>query len=195
MENAGFSFADIHSEYRPKLLRYLSRLVGPNDAEDLCQDVFVKLHAGLQDFRGEASLSTWIYRIATNAALDRLRASSAAEAAGPKSTNEILDLAADDMERSIEASLIRSEMNECIGAFVESLPESYRIVLALSHLQGFKNREIAEVLGLSLDAVKIRLHRARQELKDRLQKKCELYRTEGDELGCDQKPATGSSSG
>lgn len=189
MVDAGLSFADIHSEFRPKLLRYLSRLVGPNDAEDLCQDVFVKLHAGLKDFRGEASLSTWIYRIATNAALDRLRARSAAEAAGQTSTNKMLDLAADDTERSTEASFIRDEMNECIGAFVDALPENYRIVLALSHFKEFKNREIAEALGLSLDAVKIRLHRARQELKSRLGAGCNLYRTEGDGPGCDRKAA------
>ncbi len=186
MVGAGSSFTDIYSEFRPKLLRYLRRLVGPNDAEDLCQDVFVKVHAALKDFRGEASLSTWIYRIATNTALDRMRARSVAEASA-QAGDEMVDVVVDDMESSAETVIIRGEMNTCIGAFVDALPESYRVVLALSDLEGLKNREIAKTLGLSLDTIKIRLHRARRVLRQRLQSGCDLYRTEASGLGCDRK--------
>lgn len=182
---AEIGFAEIHAEYRPKLLRYLGRIVGPDDAEDLCQDVFAKVHANLKDFRGEASLSTWIYRIATNTAIDRLRARSVLDLAAQ--ADDEIDLAADDAGCSAEASIIRGEMNACIGTFVDALPDSYRLVLALSELEGLKNREIADTLGLSLDTVKIRLHRARRELKQRFESGCEFYRTPSDELGCDRK--------
>ena len=76
MKGGESRFQEIHDIYRPKILRYLSRLVGEHDAEDLTQEVFVKVSRALDTFRGEAQLSTWIYRIATNTALDRLRTPS-----------------------------------------------------------------------------------------------------------------------
>ena len=177
-------FDAIHAEFRPKIMRYLTGLVGPDEAEDICQNVFLKIHAGLKDFRGEASLSTWIYRIATNAALDRLRARSFGQSAHVASEAEA---PGDASHESTESSFIRSEMNKCIKTYVDGLPESHRAVLALSDLEGFKNQEIAEILGLSVDAVKIRLHRARRELKKRFEAGCDFYRTEDNELACDHK--------
>jgi len=163
----------------------------------------LKVHAGLKDFRGEASLSTWIYRIATNAAIDRLRNRSfgqtarvASDAEAPSDvSNEsaVTDLAGNTHQPSAESSFIRSEMNECIKTYVDDLPESYRTVLALSDLEGFKNREIAEILDLSVDTVKIRLHRARHELKKRFEVGCDFYRTEDNELACDHKAPAGPS--
>ncbi len=63
----------LYDEFQPKIRRYLSRLVGTTKADDLTQEVFVKVTQALTAFRGESTLSTWIYRIATNTALDRLR--------------------------------------------------------------------------------------------------------------------------
>lgn len=201
MSDAISGFDAIYAEFRPKVLRYLKGLVGPDEAEDISQNVFLKVHAGLKDFRGEASLSTWIYRIATNAALDRLRnrsfgqtahVASDAEAPGDASrASAVTDLVGDTLEPSAESSLMRRETNECIATFVDALPEIYRTVLALRDLDGFKNREIAEILGLSVDAVKIRLHRARRELKKRFEAECDLYRTEANELACDMKAPHG----
>lgn len=69
-------FQNIYTTYQPKVLRHMQRMVGECEAEDLTQEVFVKVNQGLKSFRGEAQLSTWIYRIATNTALDRLRSPS-----------------------------------------------------------------------------------------------------------------------
>lgn len=63
----------IYEEYYPKILRYLIRFLGPNEAEDATQEVFIKINTNLDSFRGESKLSTWIYRIATNTAIDRKR--------------------------------------------------------------------------------------------------------------------------
>ncbi len=71
-----YEFNRIYEEYHAKLFRYLARFVGEDDAEDLTQEVFVKIHKALDNFRGESKLSTWIYRIATNTATDRLRSPS-----------------------------------------------------------------------------------------------------------------------
>ena len=203
MSDAIPNFAAIYEDFQPKVLRYLKGLVGPDEAEDISQNVFLKVHAGLKDFRGEASLSTWVYRIATNAALDRLRSRSFREAAQVASgaaapgdaadAGAVADVAGNTAEPSAESLFMRREANECIANFVDALPENYRTVLAMSDLDGLKNREIADILGLSVDAIKIRLHRARRDLKKRFDAECDLYRTEANELTCDHK-APGSSS-
>jgi RNA polymerase sigma-70 factor (ECF subfamily) len=73
-QNPGFQ--DIYNTYYPKLVRYLTGLVGEADAEDLTQEAMVKINNGLEQFRGESSISTWIYRIATNVARDRFRSAA-----------------------------------------------------------------------------------------------------------------------
>jgi RNA polymerase sigma-70 factor, ECF subfamily len=185
-------FQRIHDEYRPQIYRYLCRLVGEADAEDLAQEVFLKVDKALKGFRGKSSLSTWIYRIATNTALDRLRSrsSSKGEMEGLSSDGELevedKDTWTGKEKPSLETSLIRKEMNDCIRGIVDSLPANYRTVIALGEVEGFTNAEIAEILGVSLDAVKIRLHRARARLKGELQKNCSFYRDERNELACDR---------
>ncbi len=186
---AELEFQSIHDDFRPKVLRYLSRLVGEADAEDLTQAVMLKVGEGLRGFRGDSSVSTWIYRIATNTALDRLRRK-------PVPTISETELESDDgnvppaaQAASAEKTAIREEMNACIRDFIEHLPQNYKTVMVLSELEGFKNDEIAAVLGITLDTVKIRLHRAREKLRKDLQSGCNFYRDEGDELACDRKPA------
>jgi DNA-directed RNA polymerase specialized sigma24 family protein len=73
MSGTVLEFQSIYDTFRPKILRYLTQLVGEDEAEDLTQTVMVKVSQGLLNFRGDCSLSTWIYRIATNTALDKLR--------------------------------------------------------------------------------------------------------------------------
>jgi RNA polymerase sigma-70 factor (ECF subfamily) len=80
-------------------------------------------------------------------------------------------------------------MNSCIREYIEQLPEDYRAVLVLSEVEGLKNLEIAEILGVSLYTVKIRLHRARARLKERLGSHCNFYLDERSELACDRKEA------
>jgi RNA polymerase sigma-70 factor (ECF subfamily) len=188
-------FDVIYTEFRPKVLRYLNGMIGANEAEDVAQNVFLKVHAGLEDFRGEASLSTWIYRIATNAALDRLRNRSFGRVVDTDVPNAhdsaVAEVAGESAEPSAESTFIRTEMNECIRTYIDALSEKYRTVLVLSDFEGFKDREIAEILGLSVEAVKVRLHRARLELKKRFQTGCDFYRTDENELACDRKEPAG----
>src|SRR6266567_6533821 len=85
------AFPEVYAMFHPKILRYLANLLGEDDAEDLAQIVFLKVHDGLKDFRGEAKLSTWIYRIATNVAADRARSASFRER--PHSKADLLTVA------------------------------------------------------------------------------------------------------
>ncbi len=194
MDKGKLRFDDVYDEFHEKVGRYVERMVGKEEAEDVTQEVFVKVDKGLEGFKGESSLSTWIYKIATNAALDRIHSRSFQE-----STKKVsLDTPGDDaetenegicMETSLtaEREAIRNEMNECIREFVDKLPENYRTVIILSELKDLKNQDIADVLGVSLDTVKIRLHRARARLKEEFEAGCEFYRNEDNELACDRK--------
>jgi RNA polymerase sigma-70 factor (ECF subfamily) len=185
-------FPAIYAEYRPKIVGYLRRLVGDADAEDVAQEVFVKVGKALESFRGDSSLSTWIYRIATNAATDHLRKFASRQVLGSPNVSPDDDTSPDDTMPDegtpvLDTLLIRKDMNECIRGIVDGLPDGYRTVLVLSELEGLTNAEIAEVAGISLDAVKIRLHRARTRLRKELQSKCSFYHDERNELACDRK--------
>jgi RNA polymerase sigma-70 factor (ECF subfamily) len=81
-------------------------------------------------------------------------------------------------------------MGECGREYIDKLPPDYRAVMVLSELEGFKNREIADILQVSLDTVKIRLHRARASLKKDLDDGCSFYRNEQDIFACDRKPTS-----
>jgi RNA polymerase sigma-70 factor (ECF subfamily) len=199
MSRGDLDFRKIHDDFWPKILRYLTRLVGEHDAEDLTQEVFVKINHALRSFRGESQLSTWIYRIATNAAVDRLRSPSFQHTV--QRGVSVVSIAESEIARGgidtwraeeaplAETSVIRTEMNECIRGFVENLPADYRTVLVLSELEGVRNSDIAEIVGITLDTVKIRLHRARVKLKKELEANCSFYRDERNELACDLKSA------
>ena len=193
-------FHSIYKTFYPKIVRYLAHVVGWRDAEDVTQEVFVKINQALKTFKGESQVSTWIYRIATNSALDKLRSPSFRQRGGSSLSGEssgegeaeIMDKNPWTGEKmpSVETSVIRREMNECIRSVVEKLPENYRTVVALSELEGFRDDEIAEILGVSIHTAKIRLHRARARLKKELGAHCNFYRDERNEFACDQKASS-----
>lgn len=189
------NFTDIYDEFFPKIKKYLTRLLGENEAEDITQIVFEKVNRNLDTFKGESTLSTWIYRIATNTALDKLKSTSCLRstvgplAPLPLEVIETREIAAKtkDKPASPEQKLIRDEMSECIKEFVYRLPPDYSTVIILNELEGFTNKEITEILQISLDSVKIRLHRARTKLKKSLETGCDFYQDDRSELACDRK--------
>jgi RNA polymerase sigma-70 factor (ECF subfamily) len=180
-------FKSIYEAFRPKILRYLTRVVGEADAEDLTQEVLIKVSDALPDFRGESQLSTWIYRIATNAALDRLRSPSYKRVIQDCSVSDVAEI--DDRKALtgektplVEPQIFRKEMNECVQGYIQKLPENYRVVLVLSEFEGLKDNEIAEALEISLSTAKIRLHRAKERLKEELSTNCDSYWVEENEF-------------
>ena len=177
-------FQQIYSEFSPMIQRYLTRLLGPTEADDAAQEVFGKVSQALAQFRGDSSLSTWIYRIATNTAYDRLRSPSS------RREDELpLESAApvNDPSSGIDQKLVRTEMNDCIDEYIGRLPASYRSVIILSEHEGLTNQAIADALGVSLDTVKIRLHRARARLRRDLGSGCSFYRDDRNEFACQPK--------
>ena len=182
MNTNKLEFQKIHDAYQSKILRYLTRLIGESEAEDLTQETFIKVHQGLENFRRESQLSTWIYRIATNTALDKMRTPSFQRTNQTFGSDELEEtgtvngvISLEEKKPLIEKELIRDEMNHCLRGYIEKLPEDYRVVLLLSEWEGLKNDEIADILRITLGTVKIRLHRARTKLREELETNCESY--------------------
>jgi RNA polymerase sigma-70 factor, ECF subfamily len=194
MEECDLNFQKIHDIYQQKIFRYLSNLIDEYEAEDLTQEVFAKVSRNLETFRGESHVSTWIYRIATNLAIDRIRYCTLPFVDPLKRAEAPIDAHEEIEDRNIwtgekpysaEQNLIRGEMTDCIRSCLENLPETFRVVLVLSELESFRNKEIAEIMGVTLETVKIRLHRARALLKKEIEKNCRVYRDERNELACE----------
>ncbi len=189
----------LHRDHGDRIRRYLERLVGPTDADDLAQDVFEKAQRAIGTFRGDSRVLTWLYRVATNVALDRLRS------AQRRVDLERADDDADPLEaalssnatheRSLESDVDRAHMRECILGVVDQLPTSQRAAILLGELRGFSDRELADALGVSLGAAKIRLHRARRALKAALERACHFERDEQNEFACAPKAASPASPG
>jgi RNA polymerase sigma-70 factor (ECF subfamily) len=188
-------FETLATATRPKVVSYLSRFVGPTEAEDLAEEVFLKVHQGLSSYRGEAKVTTWVFQVATHAALDRLK-SAAYRTSRALSSDAILDSAWLFAIPGHGQGPMKEEMCRCIRGLVDDLPLDYRTIIYLSELQELRIGEVAEVLGISPGAAKIRLHRARRMLRAQMEQDCRILLDEQAELQCDRKaepkPAVGS---
>jgi RNA polymerase sigma-70 factor (ECF subfamily) len=187
-------FRKIYDANEPRIRRLLTRLVGPQDAEDVTQTVFAKAAAALPNFRGDAEMSTWLYRIATNVASDWLHSRSAHEAqvtvSYPEASDDdaraaAIDAADVDSNPSPEQELSHKDMQACIRREIAKLSDGHREVFMLSALGGLSDEEIAETLGISKANAKVRLHRARQEFRNIIAARCDFYQNE---LSC--KPSS-----
>jgi RNA polymerase sigma-70 factor, ECF subfamily len=195
--DAAAAFRSLFDANYSRVRALLVRIVGPQEAEDLTQVVFAKAAEALPGFRGQAQPSTWLYRIAANVGSDWLRSRAAQQAkvtvglsgAEDQDTTEAC-ISSDrgHCQSSPEQELIRKEMNDCIRQVIGQLPESYRSVLVLGELAGLSDEDVAETLGISGSNAKVRLHRARAQLKQALSGRCDFYRNEENELACEPKP-------
>ncbi len=187
--SAGDQLESAYSAYYPAIRRYVARLVGDSEAEDVAQETFLKAFHSLADVRQGSSLRPWLYRVATNAAIDRLRNPARAKATSlpfdEGRLNEDGNPVATCPQPSVESEAIRGEMGVCVRAIVERLPESQRVALLLSEYEGLRDAEIAAAVGASVASIKIRLHRARAKLKEELGRSCRIYRDSGSQVACE----------
>jgi RNA polymerase sigma-70 factor (ECF subfamily) len=179
------SFEKLAQELSPALVRYLRRLVGDQAvADDLLQETLIRIARGHPSFSGRASVKTWAFSIATNAAADYFRQ--------PERRLRIVDVGeADDLPDTgprVDERIVVDEMNACVRQVIDSLPGDYRSALVLHDLEGLTAEQTAEICDCSLATVKIRIHRARARLKKALQQQCEFYRDAESVLRCDRKP-------
>jgi RNA polymerase sigma-70 factor (ECF subfamily) len=146
-------------------------LANEEDARDAVQDAFLSAFRSVERFEGSSRLSTWLHRIVVNAALMKLRTRRRKP---EKSIEELLPRFLEDghmagpaapWRPSAETELERRELRALILTQIQALPEGYRNVLMLRDIEGFDTEEAAEAMGISPNAVKTRLHRARQALR------------------------------
>src|SRR5918993_1422341 len=161
--------------YGGRLLAVARRIVGSEeDARDVVQDAFLNAFKSLDRFEGNAKLSTWLHRIAVNAALMKLRTRKRKP---EQPIDALLPGFQEDghfeerfqsWEEPVDKALERAENRELVRKQIDALPDSYRTVLVLRDIEGLDTEETAKMLGLSVNATKIRLHRARQALRTML---------------------------
>lgn len=174
-------FRTLYADNRDRVHRLLGRVAGREAAEDLTQIVFDKAARALPRFRGDARLSTWLYRIAANVAADWLRSRPAREAMLTVSISDGeagANAAVPDPQPSPEQRLVRKQMREFIRGEIGRLPSANRAAFILGELGGLSDEEVAHALGISLTNTKVRLHRARAHLKTAIAARCDFYRTE-----------------
>ncbi|MEZ6139753.1 MAG: sigma-70 family RNA polymerase sigma factor [Zavarzinella sp.] len=165
----------VFREYMPRVYNLARRMLGnDSDAEDVTQDVILQVVRKLDTFRGEAALPTWLHRITVNAALAHRRKRAKQE---DGRVYDPLDSFNDDghhvghirpWPRLQEDLVVSKEQQAVIDAAIAKLPEMYRDVFVLADVEQLPNAEIAEILELSVSAVKSRLHRARLMMRDSL---------------------------
>jgi RNA polymerase sigma-70 factor, ECF subfamily len=150
----------------------LKLLANETEAECVLQETFLKVFQALPTFKSQSSLSTWIYRIATNYALMRLRARKKEAVDLDESQNDISQNTIDSFNRALGNNplntVINNELRESMQQAIEELPPKFRSVFILKDIEGYSLKEIAEMLDMTLAAVKSNLHRARLFLRDRL---------------------------
>jgi RNA polymerase sigma-70 factor (ECF subfamily) len=166
-------FAHMVEAYSGQIYRLaLKMLNNPQDAEDILQETFIKAFRGLKGFDGRSSLSTWLYRIATNEALMHLRK----KRPDTISIDEPLETEEGEQEpRQIvdwcclpEEELMTAESRAYLDKAIDALPQSLKVVFLLRDIEGLTTQEVIEVLNLSETAVKTRLSRARLRLREEL---------------------------
>lgn len=170
------SFDELARRYAGRVFHLTRRILGdPDEAEDALQETFLSAYRGLPKFKKEAKFSTWIFRIATNAALMRLRKRrpdviSLDQPRSNDAENESSPIEVADWTATPEEQLIDDETREAMNQAIAALPPELAAVFLLRDVEGMSNEDAAEATGLSLAAAKSRLHRARLFLRDRLQR-------------------------
>ncbi len=161
------SFEELVRRYQRPIAAYVYRMTGDYDtALDLTQEVFIKVHNSLGRYKTEFKFSTWIYKIAHNAAVDHLRRTAAREQSlvkGPEGDQYDVPLESGRINPEIESE--RKERRLEIEAVVRTLPAAYRELIILRHAQDLTYEEIVDVTGLPLGTVKNRLFRAREMMR------------------------------
>lgn len=152
----------------------MSILKNESDAEEAAQDVFLTVVQKAHTFKGNSAFYSWIYRICVNTCLMRLRGKRRGETVSiedfmPVFTEDGMHASLiDDWSKEVERKALDKELGQVIQRFTGNLSEKYRVVFVLSDVEGLSNEETAQILGLTVPAVKSRLHRARLYLREQL---------------------------
>ena len=166
------AFDELVTRYRDRVFRLSFKILrNEDDAAEALQDAFLSAYRGIKNFKAESTFSTWLYRVATNASLMKYRKRRDDHVSLEQSQSHQSDpepIAIPDWSRQPLEELLDSETRQVMEDGLSRLPEELRLVFVLRDEDGHSNAEVAEMLNISVAAVKSRLHRARIVLRDRL---------------------------
>lgn len=159
------AFSVLVDNYQNLIFHVVKRIVPAQmDGEDICQEVFVKVYRSIGSFKHQSKLSTWIAKIAYLTALNFLKRNK--RSLTEDYPEDIVSLKTD--QDSPEEQLSKKNISEYLNRLIEQLPEQYRLVLTLYHLEEFSIEEINDITGMPEGTIKSHLYRARKMLKDKI---------------------------
>ena len=171
----------IHDQYYERVRKFiLASVKNESVADDLVQETFIKIQENLDSVREPERISSWIFRIAYHLCQDHFRTLKKSS-----SQEEIHDELVTLQESLAQKKLEQGEMSRCVQDKLSLLPETLRSVIIFADIMDFSRQEIADILGLTLENVKVRLHRARKKLKAILEKECTFEVDERSVLVCE----------
>ncbi len=174
-------FLEIHDRYYDGVKKFI--LASVKDAsvtDDIIQETFLRVQENIDKLREPEKMKSWIFSIAHHLCQDHFRSRK------KTSANEAVDDGLIDVEETpVQKRLEREEMSRCVQDKLNLLPESYRSVIIFADTMDFSQQEIADTLGLTLENVKVRLHRARKKLKAILEEECTFEVDEQNVLICE----------
>jgi RNA polymerase sigma-70 factor (ECF subfamily) len=173
------AFTQLVTRYKDALTNYLNMMIGDYDiAVDLCQETFLRVYRNIHRYSNLYQFSTWIYRIATNLAIDEIRYRKrrgrvfyrnvwGSRQVRAKESREFEIM---DVRRGPRDEMLRKESSQVLGDAIRSLPEKYRTAFIMKEVQGLPYEIIARILNCSAGTIKSRLHRARELLQRKLER-------------------------
>jgi RNA polymerase sigma-70 factor, ECF subfamily len=171
----------IHDQYYQPVKKFiLASVRNESVADDLVQETFIRIQQNLERLRDTAKISSWIFQIAYHLCQDHFRSLKKSS-----SHEEIHDGLVNLEETPVQKRLEQSEMSQCVQDKLKLLPESQRSIIILAEVMEFSHQEIADILGLTVENVKVRLHRARKRFKSILEKSCTFEVDERNVLVCE----------
>jgi RNA polymerase sigma-70 factor (ECF subfamily) len=167
------AFERLVAKYKVTVFNTIYSMVrDAHEADDIAQEVFLKIYFSAGSFKYKSSFSTWLYRITVNKCLDSLRKRKNKTISLDSELNEGEFLKIRDVlqsnEKNVEEKMIGKELQETVRKILSSLPKKYCLILTLKEIENLSYKEIAQIMNISINKVKIWLFRARQKLKEKL---------------------------
>jgi RNA polymerase sigma-70 factor (ECF subfamily) len=152
----------LYHRYKRRVYALAVRIAGANEAEEVVQEAFIRIFRGLAKFRGDAALSTWIYRLAVNAALSHRarRGTAPLRGEGDAGTAEL------EAHPAVEPARGDAVLRARLERALIQLPQGYRTVIVLHDVEGMEHEQVAEILGCHVGTSKSQLHKARAKLRE-----------------------------
>ena len=170
----------IHDQYYERVRKFiLASVREPSIADDLTQETFIRIGENLHALRDPAKISSWIFRIAYHQVKDHFRADK------KSAREEIHDGLVNFEETPLQKKMEQGEMSQCVQDKLHLLPDSHRTVLILAEIMEFSLQDIVDILGITVENVKVRLHRGRKKFKQILEEKCTFEIDERSVLVCE----------